>query len=120
MMIIILSTGARSRLRNPISASAPPAFESMVYDDQRRARACSIFGIIRFRLAGFRRSVILRHRLERTQEVPPIGGDLPTIAIPKRMTVGENIDCPNASGETSHARAPLRAARGENGNVSLE
>jgi hypothetical protein len=92
----------------------------MADDDERRARARNIFGAIRFRLPGFRWPVILRHRLERTQETPPIGGDLPTIAIPKRITTGENVDCPNPSGETSHPRAPLRAACGENGNVSLE
>ena len=92
----------------------------MADDDERRARACSIFGVIRFRLPGFSRPIILRHRLKRTQEVPPIGGDLPTIVIPKRMTAGENIDCPDPSGETSHPRAPLRATRGENRNVSLE
>ena len=92
----------------------------MADDDQRRARACNIFGVTRFRLPDVSWPVILRHRLERTQEVPPIGGDLPTIVIPKRMTAGENIDCPDPSGETSHPRAPLRAARGENRNVSLE
>jgi hypothetical protein len=119
MMIVILYAGQRSR-HDPVNASAPTAFESMTDDDERRARAFNIFGVIRFRLPGFSRPVILRHRLERTQEIPPIGGDLPTVAIPKRMTAGENIDCPNPSGETSHPCAPLRAARGENGNVSLE
>ena len=92
----------------------------MADDDQRRARAYSIFGVIRFRLPGFRRPVILRHRLERPQEIPPIGGDLPTAAIPKRISAGKNVDRPNPSGETSHPRVPLGTAGSENGNVSLE
>jgi hypothetical protein len=85
-----------------------------------RARSRDIFGVIRFRLPGFNSPVILRHRLERTQKVTAICRDFPSIPIAERITAGENIDGPNASGETSHSRAPLGTARGENGNVSLE
>src|SRR6185503_13094259 len=101
-------------------ASAPPAFKSTADDDQCRARACRIFCVIRSRPSGFSRPVILRHRFKRFQESPPIGGDLPTVVIPKRISAGENIDglCP--SGKTSHSRAPLGAAGGQNGHISLE
>jgi hypothetical protein len=92
----------------------------MADDDERRARSRDIFGVIWFRLPGFNWPVILRHRLERTQKVTAICRDFPSILIAKRITAGENIDGPNASGETSHSRAPLGTARGENGNVSLE
>ena len=92
----------------------------MADDDQRRARACRIFCVIRFRPSGFSRPVILRHRFKRFQESPPIGGDLPTVAVPKHVAAGENIDGLNPRRETPHPRAPLGAAGGENGNVSLE
>ena len=65
MMIIISAEPSPSQPGERVSAAG---FESMADDDERRARACSIFGVIRFRLPGFRRPVILRHRLERTQE----------------------------------------------------
>ena len=92
----------------------------MTDDDERRARAFSIFGVIRFRLPGFGQPVVLCHRLERTQEIPTRGGDLPAVAVAQHMAAGENIDGLNPSGKAPHPRVPLGAAGGENGNVSLE
>jgi hypothetical protein len=92
----------------------------MTNDDQFCAGAIGAFVISRcgpFELEG---PVILRHRLERTQEIPPVSCDLPTVAAPKHVAAGENIDGLNPSGETPHARAPFGTARGENGNVSLK
>ena len=92
----------------------------MADDDENRARAWDIFGVIRLRLPGFSAPVVLRHRLERTQKVTATCRDFPSIPIAKNITAGENIDCPNTSGESPHSRAPLGTARGENGNVSRE
>jgi len=96
------------------------ALEAMTDDDQFCAWALGALTAFRVARSGLSQPVILRHRLERMQEIPPVGGDLPTVAIPKHMAAGENIDSLNPSGETSHPRVPLGAARGENGNVSLE
>ena len=78
--------------------------EAMTDDDQRRTRALGAFAVFRFARSGFSQPVILRHRLERTQEIPPLGGDLPAVAIPKHMAAGENIDGLNPS-----ARRLIRA-----------
>jgi hypothetical protein len=96
------------------------ALEAMTDDNQLGAWALGALAAFRNARSGLSRPVILRHRLERMQEIPPLGGDLPTVAIPKHVAAGENIDCLNPSGETPHPRVPLGAARGENGNVSLE
>ena len=80
-MIIILYVMPRSPSGNPAGASAPPGFESMADDDELRARARDIFGVIWFRLPGFNWPVILRHRLERTQKVTAICRDFPPLAL---------------------------------------
>jgi len=98
----------------------PPGLEAMTDDDQRRTRALGVLAVFRFARSGFSQPVVLRHRLERTQKIPPFGRDLPAVAIAKHMAAGENIDGLNPSGETPHPRAPLGAAGGENGNVPLE
>ena len=92
----------------------------MADDDECRARMLGISDVIRFRLLGFNQPVILRHRLERTQEIPPLGRDLPAVVTPKHMAAGENIDGLNPPRETPHPRVPLGTAGGEDGNVSLE
>jgi hypothetical protein len=85
MTNIILYARPRSNLATPASASsAPLRFEPMADDDERRTREHSIFDGIRFRLLSFNRSAVLRHRLERTQEVPPLGGDLPAAGPHRR------------------------------------
>ena len=92
----------------------------MTNDDQFCAGAIGAFVISRCGPLELEGPVILRHRLEGTQEIPSVGGDLPTVAVPKHVAAGENIDGLNPSGEAPHPRAPLGTARGENGNVSLE
>ena len=94
--------------------------EPVTDDDQFYAWALVAFAVLPVARSGLSQPVILRHRFERAQEIPPLGGDLPTVAIPKHVAAGENIDGLNPPGETPHPRAPLGAARGENGNVPLE
>jgi hypothetical protein len=96
------------------------AFEAMTDDDQLCAWALVAFAVLPVARSGLSQPVILRHRLEGTQEISPLGGDLPTVAVPKHVAAGENIDGLNPRRETPHPRAPLGAAGGENGNVPLE
>jgi len=98
----------------------PPGLEAMTDDDQRRPWAFGALAAFRFARSGFSQPVVLRHRLERMQEIPPLGSDLPAVATPKHMAAGENIDCSNPRRETPHPRVPLGTAGGENGDVSLE
>src|SRR5215212_155807 len=94
--------------------------EAMTDDDQFCTSALGALAALRGARSGFSKPVILRHRLERLQEIPPLSGDLPAVATPKHMAAGQNIDCPNPRRETPHPRAPLGAASSKNGNVSLE
>jgi hypothetical protein len=82
----------------------PPGLEEMTDDDQRRTRALGALAAFRFAPSCFSQPIVLRHRLERTQEIPPLGGDLPAVAIAKHVAAGENIDGLNPSGKT-----PIRA-----------
>jgi len=96
------------------------ALEAMTDDDQFCAWALVAFAVLPVARSGLSQPVILRHRLEGTQEISPLGGDLPTVAVAQHMAAGENIDGLNPSGKAPHPRVPLGAAGGENGNVSLE
>ncbi|MEH2521391.1 hypothetical protein V1279_006964 [Bradyrhizobium sp. AZCC 1610] len=74
-------------------ASAPPGLEAMTDDNQRRTRTLGSLAAFRFARSGVSQPVVLRRRLERTQEIPPLGSDSPTIAIAKHMAAGENMHC---------------------------
>ena len=56
----------------------------MTDDDQFAAWALGALAAFRVAQSGLSQPVILRHRLEGTQEIPPLGGDLPTVAVPKQ------------------------------------
>jgi hypothetical protein len=49
----------------------PPGLEAMTDDDQRRTRALGALAVFRVARSGFSQPVVLRHRLERTQEIRP-------------------------------------------------
>jgi hypothetical protein len=61
------------------------ALEAMTDDDQLCAWALVAFAVLPVARSGLSQPVILRHRLEGTQEIPSVGGDLPTVAVPKHV-----------------------------------
>lgn len=77
-------------------------------------------GVARRLRFNFDRPVILGHRFERTQEFPARRRDLPSFVIAQHVTIAKDIDGRNAAGQTPDARAPVRAAGCEDGDVSFE
>jgi len=99
-----------------IAIPADPVLEPVTDDDERALATL----LLRWRQVCFGRLVILAHGFERGEKVATGGCDLPSLVVPQHMTVAEDIERRDASGQPLDARVPVRAARGENDDVTFE
>jgi hypothetical protein len=109
---------ALGSLQGRLAMTALSVLEPMADNDQRAAIVAGRFGM-RQRLR-FKRLIILTHGFERAQKIPARRRDLPSFVIAQHVPATEEIDDGDASREALEARGPIRAAGGENGDVSFE
>jgi hypothetical protein len=85
----------RGRTTSPVN----PVLEAMTDNDKRAARPLGRYALIRWRLSGFGRTVVLGHGFERAQKISAGRRDFPALIIAKQITAAEDINGWRPSGK---------------------